>query len=53
VRRHSACHQKGVIHRDIKPSNVLVSSRDGSPALKIIDFGIAKATKEAGWTGRQ
>ncbi len=37
-------HQKGVIHRDLKPSNVLVSRRDGVPALKVIDFGIVKAT---------
>jgi serine/threonine protein kinase/tetratricopeptide (TPR) repeat protein len=37
-------HQKGIIHRDIKPSNVLISSRDGLPAAKVIDFGIAKAT---------
>ena len=37
-------HQKGVIHRDIKPSNVLVTSHDGKPVPKVIDFGIAKAT---------
>ena len=37
-------HQKGVIHRDLKPSNILVSSRDGVPVPKVIDFGIAKAT---------
>jgi eukaryotic-like serine/threonine-protein kinase len=37
-------HQKGVIHRDIKPSNILVARRDGVPQLKIIDFGIVKAT---------
>ena len=37
-------HQKGIIHRDIKPSNVLVTSRDGVPVTKVIDFGIAKAT---------
>jgi serine/threonine protein kinase len=37
-------HQKGVIHRDIKPSNVLVSSEEGNLALKVIDFGLAKAT---------
>ena len=36
-------HQKGVIHRDLKPSNVLVTEAEGSPAPKIIDFGIAKA----------
>jgi serine/threonine protein kinase/tetratricopeptide (TPR) repeat protein len=37
-------HQKGVIHRDIKPSNILVTSHDGVPLPKVIDFGIAKAT---------
>jgi serine/threonine protein kinase/tetratricopeptide (TPR) repeat protein len=36
-------HQKGLIHRDIKPSNVLVSTQDDKPAVKVIDFGIAKA----------
>jgi eukaryotic-like serine/threonine-protein kinase len=40
-------HQKGVIHRDIKPSNVLVTLRDGVAALKVIDFGIVKATSAA------
>jgi WD40 repeat protein len=36
-------HQKGIIHRDLKPSNVLVTLQDGSPLVKVIDFGIAKA----------
>jgi serine/threonine protein kinase len=36
-------HQKGIIHRDIKPSNVLVASQDGTPVVKVIDFGVAKA----------
>jgi tetratricopeptide (TPR) repeat protein len=39
-------HQKGIIHRDIKPSNVLITLHDGRPVPKIIDFGIAKATKQ-------
>ncbi|HVU22657.1 MAG TPA: protein kinase [Opitutus sp.] len=39
-------HQKGIVHRDIKPSNILVALRDGVPAPKVIDFGIAKATQE-------
>jgi serine/threonine protein kinase/Flp pilus assembly protein TadD len=37
-------HQKGVIHRDLKPSNVLVTLHDTTPVVKVIDFGIAKAT---------
>ncbi|MHC4539499.1 MAG: protein kinase domain-containing protein, partial [Planctomycetota bacterium] len=39
-------HQKGIIHRDIKPTNVMVTRHDGTPIPKIIDFGIAKATKQ-------
>jgi len=39
-------HQKGLIHRDLKPSNILVSSADGVPVPKVIDFGIAKATNQ-------
>jgi serine/threonine protein kinase/tetratricopeptide (TPR) repeat protein len=38
-------HQKGIIHRDIKPSNVMVTLHDGTPVVKIIDFGIVKATR--------
>ncbi|MBL9166262.1 MAG: protein kinase [Verrucomicrobiales bacterium] len=37
-------HQKGVIHRDLKPSNILVA--DGK--VKVIDFGLARATQEVG-----
>ncbi len=37
-------HHKGIIHRDLKPSNVLVTLHDGTPVVKVIDFGIAKAT---------
>ena len=37
-------HQKGIIHRDLKPSNVLVTQIHGRAVVKIIDFGLAKAT---------
>lgn len=39
-------HAKGIIHRDLKPSNVLVTMHDGTPVVKVIDFGIAKALSE-------
>jgi serine/threonine protein kinase len=41
-------HTKGIIHRDLKPGNVLVSTVDGKPFAKVIDFGIAKATVGVG-----
>jgi len=39
-------HQKAIIHRDLKPSNILVALVDGKAAVKIIDFGVAKATAQ-------
>jgi tetratricopeptide (TPR) repeat protein/serine/threonine protein kinase len=36
-------HTKGIIHRDLKPSNLLVSRHEGTPLVKVIDFGVAKA----------
>ena len=39
-------HQKGVIHRDIKPSNIMVTLHDGSPVVKVIDFGVSKAINQ-------
>ncbi|MFN8551357.1 MAG: protein kinase [Candidatus Obscuribacterales bacterium] len=36
-------HEQGVLHRDLKPSNIMVQiGTDGSPTVKVIDFGIAK-----------
>jgi eukaryotic-like serine/threonine-protein kinase len=37
-------HSIGLIHRDLKPSNLFLTHRpDGSPLVKVLDFGISKA----------
>jgi len=38
-------HAAGIVHRDLKPSNLFITRRaDGSPYLKLLDFGISKLT---------
>ncbi|WP_170319669.1 serine/threonine-protein kinase [Polyangium spumosum] len=42
-------HSLGIVHRDIKPSNLFLTSRaDGSPLIKVLDFGIAKLLRQGG-----
>ena len=41
-------HGLGIIHRDLKPENFFLSRRrDGTPHVKLIDFGISKLGIEA------
>ncbi|MDI1448676.1 serine/threonine-protein kinase [Polyangium sp. 6x1] len=42
-------HAAGIVHRDIKPDNLFLTHRDdGSPCIKLLDFGIAKADGHLG-----
>ncbi|MBK9266753.1 MAG: protein kinase [Polyangiaceae bacterium] len=41
-------HAANVVHRDLKPDNLFLTVRDDdTPCIKILDFGIAKATDVA------
>ena len=40
-------HASSIVHRDLKPDNLFLTQReDGSPRIKILDFGIAKLVRE-------
>ncbi len=44
----AVAHANGIVHRDLKPANLFLASHsDGSPLVKVLDFGISKIQSEA------
>jgi serine/threonine-protein kinase len=47
----AAAHEAGIVHRDLKPDNLFVTTRDGRPFVKVLDFGISKFDADPGALG--
>jgi eukaryotic-like serine/threonine-protein kinase len=53
VRAVARAHDLQVVHRDLKPENIFLSTAsDGSPTVKVIDFGISRALTDGRLTGQ-
>ena len=39
-------HERGMVHRDIKPHNLILARAGKKHSVKILDFGLAKASSE-------
>lgn len=45
LRALEVCHSRNIIHRDLKPENLLVMDRDGTPFVKLCDFGCSRKSR--------
>jgi serine/threonine protein kinase len=39
-------HEQGMVHRDIKPSNLMLARQGSRAVIKVLDFGLAKVSRE-------
>ena len=39
-------HEHGMVHRDIKPGNLMLARQGNRAVVKVLDFGLAKVTRE-------
>lgn len=44
----AAAQREKLVHRDLKPANIMLVDEYGEMLVKVIDFGLAKATAEEG-----